>query len=124
MGISSRLTSIKQHLGLHKPTKDDDMVKGLAEATVNGTVVAEADEWEVVEGNVYFPPASLRREYLRDSSLHTRCPWKGEASYYTLAVGDTELKDAAWYYPEPLEKATHIKNSVAFYKNKVTITTS
>lgn len=62
------------------------MVSGHATATVDGTVVAETDQWEEVEGNVYFPPAAVKAELLTETDLHTTCSWKGEASYYTIAV--------------------------------------
>ena len=84
-------------------------------AIFNGTVVAESDDYEVVEGNVYFPPDSIKTEYFKDSNLHTTCSWKGVASYYTLEVGDEESTDAAWYYPEALPAADNIKGYVAFY---------
>jgi len=100
------------------------MVSGHAQATVGGKVVADATEWEEVEGSVYFPPASVRAEYLRKTDLHSTCPWKGEASYFTLDVNGEELQNAAWYYPAPKEKAEHIKDHVAFYKTKVDVTTS
>jgi len=79
-------------------------------------VLAESDDTIVVEGNNYFPPDSIKREYFKDSSTHTICPWKGEASYYEIAVGDDVNKDAAWYYPDPKEAAKEIKNYVAFWK--------
>lgn len=47
------------------------------------------------------------------------CPWKGEASYYTIKVDGTEVKDGAWYYPQTFEKAAHIKDFVAFCKLRV-----
>ncbi|KAF3927525.1 hypothetical protein AA313_de0202372 [Arthrobotrys entomopaga] len=95
-----------------------------ATATVNGTVIAEADHYEVVEGNIYFPPESLKMEYFKTTDTHSTCPWKGLASYYTIDVpGDTQV-DAAWYYPQPSSKASHIKDHVAFYKNKVHINSS
>jgi uncharacterized protein (DUF427 family) len=87
-----------------------------ATATINGTVIAETDNYEVVEGNVYFPPASINRDYFTETDTHTHCPWKGDASYYTVTVDDKELKDAAWYYPQPFEKAKNIKDYVAFCK--------
>ena len=90
-------------------------------AIVNDQVIAESDQTEVVEGNHYFPPSSLKKEYLKETSTHTTCPWKGEASYYTIAVDGDELKDAAWYYPQPKEAAQNIKDHVAFYPNKVKI---
>lgn len=82
----------------------------------NGTVIAESDTFETVEGNVYFPPDAVRREYLKDSATHTVCPWKGTASYYTIAVEGEENKDAAWYYPDPKAAAANIKDHVAFWR--------
>ncbi|OTA76148.1 hypothetical protein M434DRAFT_402565 [Hypoxylon sp. CO27-5] len=98
------------------------MPSGHVEAIVDGTVVAESDTYELVEGNVYFPPSSIKPEYFSKTDLHTHCGWKGDASYYTLKVGDKELTNAAWYYPEPFDKAKHIKDYVAFYKTKVDVT--
>ena len=60
--------------------------KGKATVKVNGTKVAEAKTWEVVENNIYFPPDTIMKEYFVESSLHTTCLWKGEASYYTIKV--------------------------------------
>jgi uncharacterized protein (DUF427 family) len=87
-----------------------------ATATVNGTVIAETDNYEVVEGNVYFPPSSIKEEYFTKTDFSTHCPWKGDASYYTVSAGGKELKDAAWYYPTPYDKAKNIKDYVAFCK--------
>ncbi|MRW92647.1 DUF427 domain-containing protein [Duganella sp. FT80W] len=87
-------------------------------ASWNGAVIAEArdDEVEIVENNVYFPPSSVKREYLQPSSHTSRCPWKGLASYYTLNVNGKLNENAAWYYPEPSEKASQIKDHVAFWR--------
>jgi uncharacterized protein (DUF427 family) len=85
-----------------------------ATAKINDIIVAETDNYEVVEGNVYFPPSSIKDDFFKDSNTHTHCPWKGDASYYTLEVDGDEIKDAAWYYPQPYEKAKHIKDYVAF----------
>ena len=82
----------------------------------NGAVVAETDEFETVEGNVYFPPEAIKREFFKPSETHTTCGWKGEASYYTLKVGDQENRDAAWYYPDPKAAANNIRGYVAFWK--------
>ena len=90
-------------------------------AIVNDQVIAESDQTEVVEGNHYFPPNAIKKEYLKETDTHTTCPWKGEASYYTVAVDGKELKDAAWYYPQPKDAAQNIKDHVAFYPNKVKI---
>eukprot|EP00850_Spirogloea_muscicola_P013063 SM000087S23345 [mRNA] locus=s87:87018:87957:+ [translate_table: standard] len=88
----------------------------MAEASWNGAVLASATKIETVEGNVYFPPESLKREYLKPSSTHSTCPWKGEASYYTIDVNGQQNKDAAWYYPAPKSAASNIKDHVAFWK--------
>jgi uncharacterized protein (DUF427 family) len=88
-----------------------------ATARIANTVIAEADDYETVEGNIYFPPSSIKdKSMLESSSLTTTCPWKGNASYYTLKVDGQTYKDAAWYYPEPKEKAKNIKDYVAFCK--------
>ena len=78
-------------------------------------MLAESDRCEVVEGNQYFPPDSVRREYFRESSNHTTCPWKGVASYYDVVVDGQTNKDAAWYYPEPKAAANNITGYVAFW---------
>ena len=82
----------------------------------NGKVIAESDRTEVVEGNHYFPPDSVDSAYLRPSDTHSTCPWKGEASYWSLEVDGEVNADAAWYYPEPKDAASQIKDHVAFWK--------
>jgi uncharacterized protein (DUF427 family) len=88
----------------------------MARATWNGAVLAESDRFEEVEGNVYFPPDAIRREYFQESSTHTVCPWKGTASYYSVTVDGQTNADAAWYYPEPKDAAANIRGHVAFWK--------
>jgi uncharacterized protein (DUF427 family) len=88
----------------------------------NGTVIAETDKFETVEGNVYFPPSAIKREFFTPSATKTMCGWKGEASYYTLKIGDQENPDAAWYYPETKPAAENIRGYVAFWKG-VTVET-
>jgi uncharacterized protein (DUF427 family) len=83
-------------------------------ASWNGQVLAESKETVVVEGNHYFPPDAIRRDFFSESSSHTTCPWKGRASYYNIEVDGAQSADAAWYYPEPKSAAEHIKNYVAF----------
>ena len=87
----------------------------MPKATWNGAVLAESDRCGVVEGNQYFPPDSIRREYFRESSNHTTCPWKGVASYYDVVVDGQTNKDAAWYYPETKAAANNITAYVAFW---------
>jgi len=84
-------------------------------ATWNNTVIAESGDTVVVEGNHYFPPASVKKEHLQPSATHTHCPWKGEASYYNVVVNGETNRDAAWYYPEPKAAAAEIKNRIAFW---------
>lgn len=79
-------------------------------------VIAESDETVVVEGNHYFPPGSIHRAFLRDSQHRTVCGWKGEASYYDVAVGDEVNANAAWYYADPKPAAAEIRDHVAFWK--------
>ncbi len=88
----------------------------MARAIWNGAVIAESDETVIVEGNHYFPPTAVKREYLRESATHTVCPWKGTASYYDVVVEGNVNKDAAWYYPEPKEAAKQIAGYIAFWR--------
>ena len=81
-----------------------------------GTVLAESEDTVVVENNHYFPADSLRKEFFVRSNTHTTCPWKGEASYYTIKVDGEENKDAAWYYPTSSELAKKIEGRIAFWK--------
>ena len=85
-------------------------------AVWKGKVLAASENIEIVEGNVYFPPDSIIREYFKESDTHTTCPWKGLASYYDIEVDNKVNKDAAWYYSSPKEAANHIKGYVAFWK--------
>lgn len=88
----------------------------MAIATWKGQTVAQSETFEVVEGNVYFPPGSVNSEHLQPSTTRTRCAWKGEASYYHVVVDGAVLRDAAWYYPEPSQAAAAIRDHVAFWK--------
>ena len=88
----------------------------MAKAIWNGKVVAESDQSENVEGNLYFPPDSIKREFFVASQKTSSCPWKGQASYYSLDVDGKNNVDAAWYYPEPKDAAQNIKGYVAFWK--------
>lgn len=82
----------------------------------NNQVIAESDKTVIIEGNHYFPPESIKKEFFEDSSTHTTCPWKGQASYYSLKVDGKENSDAAWYYPNTSELAKGIKGHIAFWK--------
>ena len=90
----------------------------MPQATWNGAVLAKAedDEVEIVEGNVYFPPAAVDHTYLRESRTTSVCAWKGIASYYDVVVKDAVNRDAAWLYPSPREAAANIAGYIAFWK--------
>ena len=85
-------------------------------ATWNGVVLAESDATVVVEGNHYFPPDALDRQYLRDSAHTTVCPWKGTAGYFDVVVDGQTNANAAWIYRQPKEAASEIRDHVAFWK--------
>ena len=88
----------------------------MKKATWNGATLAESDRTIVVEGNHYFPPEAISKEYFQPSNTHTSCPWKGQASYYNVVVNGQENKDAAWYYPSAKEKAKNIEGYIAFWR--------
>lgn len=81
----------------------------------NGKVLANSDKTLYIEGNHYFPPETVNRELLEDSTTHTICPWKGKASYYHVKVDGKVNKNAAWYYPEPKYAAKKLKDYIAFW---------
>ena len=88
----------------------------MVKAVWNGAVIAESEVTVKVEGNHYFPKSSVRTEYLEDSCHSTYCPWKGEASYYSLRVDGLRNENAAWYYPDPSSEAARIRDHVAFWR--------
>ncbi|OAP61914.1 hypothetical protein AYL99_04117 [Fonsecaea erecta] len=95
-----------------------------ATARIGDKILATSSTYATVEGNVYFPPSAISDpSVFRPSNTHSTCPWKGTASYYDVTVdgGATTLRNAAWYYPAPKDKAAHIKDHVAFYTNKVNV---
>ena len=82
----------------------------------NDTVIAEAKDTKVVEGNHYFPPSALKQEFFEDSETTTICGWKGLANYYHVKVDGQLNRDAAWYYTTPKAAAEEIRGYVAFWK--------
>lgn len=88
----------------------------MAKAMWKDKIIAESDEYEVVEGNIYFPDESVNKSYLQESDTTSTCPWKGKAKYYHIIIDGEINKDAAWYYPEPKPAAQKIKNHIAFWK--------
>lgn len=87
----------------------------MVQARWNGELIAESDQTEVVEGNHYFPPGSIREELLEESDHRTTCSWKGQASYYHIEVEGERNENAAWVYPDPKPEAKRIEDHVAFW---------
>ncbi|MBS2004742.1 MAG: DUF427 domain-containing protein [Cyanobacteria bacterium SZAS LIN-5] len=88
----------------------------MVRAVWKNTIIAESEQTRTVEGNHYFPPNSVRLQYLQDSSTTSVCGWKGQANYYSVKVGDEVNKDAAWTYRQPKEEAREIAGYIAFWK--------
>lgn len=88
----------------------------MPKAIWNGKVIAETDDHEVVENNIYFPPDSINKKFFKESDHSSVCPWKGTASYFHIEVDGEANKDAAWYYSEPKEAAENIRGHIAFWK--------
>jgi len=102
---------------------------GVGRARVGDVVVAESDRCLLVRESdhrdqLYFPRADVDATVLVDSSHHTVCPFKGEASYAGLAVGGTSLDDVLWWYPHPMAEVAGIDGYVAFYHDRVEVTAS
>jgi len=89
-----------------------------------GEVVAETTRaYRVLETShppVYYVPLDdVRSEFLRPSARHTYCEFKGEAGYYDLVAGGREVREAAWYYPEPSARYEVLRDHLAFYPGRV-----
>ena len=91
----------------------------MAKAIWENAVLAESDRTIEIEGNQYFPPDAVKKEFFGPSDQHTTCPWKGLASYYNVEVNGKRNPNAAWYYPEPKPEAKQIKDYVAFWKGVI-----
>jgi uncharacterized protein (DUF427 family) len=88
----------------------------MANATWNGQIIAASDNFEQVEGNIYFPRAALNAEFFKESQHTSACPWKGTASYLDIVVDGKVNANAAWYYAQPKTAANNIAGYVAFWK--------
>ncbi len=92
------------------------------------TLIAETDRaLELRESNyppvLYIPLGDVNQQLLRASDEHTYCPYKGEASYYDVIPGDGDvLAGAVWYYPDPYGAVEAIRDHVAFYADRVIVT--
>lgn len=88
----------------------------MARATWNGRVIAESERTEELDGDVYFPESSLKREYFRSSSTTSTHPQKGQARFLTVVIDGQDNQDAAFYYPDPKPAARKVKGYVAFWR--------
>lgn len=67
----------------------------------------------------YIPKEDVRMDLLVPTDTHTRCPYKGLASYYAVKMSGQLFKDIVWYYPYPIPECPKIENLVCFYNEKV-----
>jgi uncharacterized protein (DUF427 family) len=88
----------------------------MARAVWNGRVLAESEGIMEVEGTVYFPESSLKREYFRTSSTTSTDPATGQKRYLTVVIDGQDNQDAAWYYPDPKPVARKLRGYVAFWR--------
>ncbi len=108
MGLISRVADRLGEMSAAAPS-------GPLKAVWNGVVLAESDRTVKLEGNHYFPPDSLNREYFVPSTKRTVCPRKGTATYLSIEAGDERNEAAAWTYPNPSRAADEIRDHVAFW---------
>jgi uncharacterized protein (DUF427 family) len=98
-------------------------VQGRLRAQLGADVLAESDDVIEVDedGNpprYYFPRDSVRMDRMSASDTHTYCPFKGEASYFTMDFLDGQMPDAAWTLKDPYDEHADLKDRVAFYSEK------
>jgi uncharacterized protein (DUF427 family) len=106
-----------EHKVLEKP------VRGKMRAQLGADVLAESSSViEVAEDDnpprYYFPRADVRMDRMTPSDTRTYCPFKGEASYFSMELGDGPLPDAAWTQETPYDEHAALKSRVAFYSEK------
>ena len=88
-------------LTLSRSIEDAHLKYFMKTANWNGVVIAQADQYQEVEGNVYFPLSSLKMEYFEKSSKTSVCSWKGTCVYYNIKVNGQVNQDAGWCYESP-----------------------
>ena len=90
----------------------------------NGEIIAETNRaFRVLETShppvYYFPPEDVRMEFVSRTDGSSFCEWKGRAGYYDLQVGDKTVKNAGWFYQNPMQQFKQIENYIAFYPSKM-----
>ena len=108
------------------PDHKVDLIKSDKHVRVifNGEVVADSDRTIIVDESrhsivYYFPRSDVKMGYMQRTDHHTYCPFKGEASYYTLTVGNKREENAVWTYEEPYDEVRELKDCLAFYANRI-----
>ncbi|EAR52467.1 hypothetical protein OG2516_05148 [Oceanicola granulosus HTCC2516] len=91
-----------------------------------GAVLGESDRaLELSEGDyppvIYFPREDIAMTFLDASETRSSCPWKGEASYYSIQSKSQTIADAAWSYEAPKDEVAQIAGHLAFYPGKVAV---
>jgi uncharacterized protein (DUF427 family) len=97
------------------------------EVRVNGVLVADTRRPRLLfetglPVRYYIPKLDVRMDMLEPTATRTRCPYKGEAVYWSVQAGDEVVADIAWFYPYPIPEIPKIENLLAFYNEKVDIT--
>jgi uncharacterized protein (DUF427 family)/putative intracellular protease/amidase len=99
-------------------------VDGLVAARWGGEVIAESRDALLLRETglppvTYFPIDDVRMDLLHRTEHHTRCPFKGEASYWSIEVGGRRSEDIAWAYEDPLPARPDLKGRIAFYDDRL-----
>jgi len=120
--------SIPMHVHIRDPYKRIDTLKSTRHITIkiDGTVMADSHSPVLLfetglPTRYYLPPDSLTWNYIRSSDTVTRCPYKGEASYYSVKFNGKEWKDVVWYYKYPIAESLEVAGLVCFYNEKVEV---
>lgn len=90
----------------------------------NGVTIADTtDAYRILETShpptYYIPPEDVEMQHLEKESRTTMCEFKGRAVYYTVRVGDRQVKQAAWAYPAPTDRYAELKDHLSFYASKM-----
>jgi uncharacterized protein (DUF427 family) len=93
---------------------------------VEGVTVADSPRPRVLfetglPPRFYLPKTDVRFDLLAASDTVTRCPYKGQAGYWSVRIGDEQRQDLAWSYPTPLPESRQIAGLVAFYDERVDV---
>jgi len=103
---------------------EEQRLRERMQVEVDGRVIADSSDVILVREDenpdrYYFPRSDISMDLMERSTSTSKCPFKGEAHYYSLNVGDSQLDDAAWTYEDPYEEHSALKDRVAFYDDKM-----